>query len=119
MNEMIRVLIVEPHKPPREAEIPNTLEAQQAVVQGYIEYVYDGDCILVINEEGKINGMEGNRRIPGDVLVGPFFIAGDGGDDLCSLTGRQVEAYSARFAQPEDISQDEIEAHTGMRFFCF
>lgn len=119
MNEMIRILIVEPHQPPREAEIPNTLEAQEAVVQGYVEYCYDNGCFIVVNEEGKLNGMEGNRRIPGDVLVGPFFIAGDGGDDLCSLTDQEVEAYSARFAQPEEISQEEIDGHMGISFHVF
>lgn len=36
----------------------------------------NGDgTLLVINEENKLNGMEGNRRIDGDVVCGPFFVA--------------------------------------------
>ena len=57
--------------------------------------------------------MKGNRRIEGDVLAGPFFIAGDDGEKLCSLTDEQLEKYADVFAEPEDISPDEIESHTG------
>lgn len=76
-DDCIRVLVVEPHLTPYESEIENTLEGQQKAVEGLIQYLYNGDgTITVINDESKINGMEGNRRIKGDVLVGPVFIAG-------------------------------------------
>lgn len=45
----MRVLIVEPGKYPREADIEHTLEAEQAVVGGTIEAVYpwrDSACIV-------------------------------------------------------------------------
>lgn len=68
-ENLIRVLYVEPHKAPYAAEIENTLGGQQRAVGGLIEYIYNADdTIIVINEEGKINGMEGNRRMEGDVL---------------------------------------------------
>ena len=41
----------------------------------------------------------------------------DGEGGLMSLTDEQIEKYSERFAQPEDISQDEVEADTG--FICY
>ena len=44
----MKVLIVEPGKYPREADIEHTLEAEQAVVGGTIEAVYpwrDSACI--------------------------------------------------------------------------
>lgn len=107
-DNLIRVLVVEPKRPPYVSEIENTLEGQQRAVEGYIEYLYDDDAIIVCNEEGKLIGMEGCRRIEGDVIVGPFFIAGDGGENLCSLTDEQIEKYSKRFEEAEDISQDEV-----------
>lgn len=113
-DDLIRVLVVEPNRVPYESEIVNTLEGQQKAVEGLIEYLYnDDDTIIVLNEEGKLNGMEGNRRIEGDVLAGPFFIAGDDGEKLCSLTDEQLEKYADVFAEPEDISPDEIESNTG------
>lgn len=45
----MKVLIVEPGKYPREADIEHTLEAEQAVVGGTIEAVYpwrDSACIV-------------------------------------------------------------------------
>lgn len=110
----IKVLMVEPQKAPYVAKIENTLAGQQQAVQGYIQYLYNDDnTILVCNEEGKLNGMQGNRRIDGDVLVGPFFVAGDDGEELRSLTDEEVEKYTARFAEVEDISIEEIEANSG------
>ena len=46
----MKVLIVEPGKYPREADIEHTLEAEQAVVGGTIEAVYpwkDNACIYL------------------------------------------------------------------------
>lgn len=108
-EDLIRILYIEPHKEPCVKEIPNTLEAHQQAVQGRIEYIINDDgTIFVVNEEHKINGMEGNRRIEGDVIAGPFFIVGDAGEDVCSLTDEQIERYTKRFETPEDISELEI-----------
>ena len=57
-----------------------SLEEMQAIVGGYIEIVYlDNGQIMVVNEEGKINGLPLNENasmlvgytdlIMGDVLV--------------------------------------------------
>lgn len=112
-KNLIRVLVVEPSRTPYESEIPNTLEGQQRAVEGRIEYLYNEDqTIIVVNEESKINGSEGNRRIEGDVLCGCFCIAGDTGEELCSLTEEQMKKYAEQFAQPEEIPREEIEEHT-------
>ena len=71
----------------------------------------------VCNEEGKLLGMEGNRRIPGDVLAGPFFVVGDAGETFRSLTEEELERYKKRFAEIEEISPQEVQAATGF-FFC-
>lgn len=120
-DNLIRILVVEPHRRPYESEIPNTLEGKQKAVQGLIEYIGNGDgTLLVINEENKINGMEGNRRIDGDVVCGPFFVAGDTGNGICSLSDEQLAGYAKQFAQPdEDITPEEIGSHVGMSFLTW
>ena len=118
MKEDLRILMVEPQKAPYEASIPHELTAMQQTVGGLIEVVRNGDgTLLVCNEEGKLLGMEGNRRIPGDVLAGPFFVVGDAGETFRSLTEEELERYRERFAEIEDISPQEVQAATGF-FFC-
>ena len=118
MKEDLRILMVEPQKTPYEASVPHELTAMQQAVGGLIEVVRNGDGTLIIcNEEGKLLGMEGNRRIPGDVLAGPFFVVGDAGETFRSLTEEELERYRERFAEIEDISPQEVQAATGF-FFC-
>lgn len=122
MNEenKLRVVMVEPGKPAYETEIENTLEAEQKAVGGYIEVVpLDNEKILICNEEGKLNGMQGNRRIGKDIIAGPFFIVGEDGDEFRSLTDEEVKESLERFAKPEEISQEEVEnaMSAGIMFF--
>ena len=122
MNEenKLRVVMVEPGKPAYETEIDNTLEAEQKAVGGYIEVVPLGDGkLLICNEEGKLNGMQRNRRIGKDIIAGPFFIVGEDGDEFRSLTDKEVKESLKRFAEPEDISQEEVEnaLSAGVMFF--
>ena len=61
----MKVLIVEPGKYPREADIEHTLEAEQAVVGGTIEAVYpwrDSACI-------KKRRVETRLRISGSLVL--------------------------------------------------
>lgn len=77
--QAIKVLIVEPGKEPREAEIENTLSAQQAVVGGMIEAIYpwDDPVGLICNEEGKLMGLPLNRSLEGyDIIAGTSSSAG-------------------------------------------
>lgn len=120
-DNLMRVVYVEPHKAPYVAEIAHTLEAEQrAVGDGLIEPIDndDGTC-LVGNEESKLRGMDGNRRI-GDgstIMAGSFFVCGDAGETFRSLTDEEVTRYMARFAEPEDISPEEVEADSGFIFY--
>ena len=114
-DDLLKIVVVEPGREPYVSEMRRGLKPAQDVVGGYIEHVYNGDgTINVCNEEGKLNGLEGNRRIAGDVLVGTFFVVGDSGDgDYRSLTDEECEEYMERFAEPEEISQEEIDENTG------
>jgi hypothetical protein len=74
----------------------------------------------VCNEEGKLNGMEMNRRLADDIICGPFFVVGDDGEgDFTPLTDRQIADYKERFAQPEQFADYEPNAQPFMRFTTF
>ena len=117
--DCMRVLYVEPGKIPYETEIPNSLEGEQQAVQGLIDIAYlDHNALLVCNDDGKLIGMDGNRVLDnGTIIAGPFFITGDAGEDFCSLTDEQVAHFMQRFMEPEDISQEDVQADTGFIFY--
>ena len=119
---MYRVVYVEPGKPAVEKRIGTKLEDLQAEVGGLIECIYshNDDTIIVANDEAKLIGMEGNRRLGnGSIIAGPFFIIGDGGENFRSLTDAEVSRYIQQYAQPHQISQREVQADTGFTFYCF
>lgn len=116
---LMKIVYVEPHRAPFEAEIPNRLEAEQKAVMGYIEPIYndDGTC-LVGNEEAKLIGMDGNRHLDyGGVLAGPFFICGTTEEEFCGLTDEQVDKYLEKYHEIEEISPEEVQADTGFVFY--
>lgn len=121
IEEKIRILKIEPQKLPYEKIIDNDLEGIQGEVEGLFECVYlDDNCILVCNEEGKLNGMELNRRVGNDIIAGPFFIVGDSMDgEFISLTDEQVEQYTNEFGQIQEFTGEEPEAQPWMEFIGF
>ena len=115
-DNKIRVLKIEPGKMPYEKEMVNDLEGIQAEVGGLFECVYlDDGCIAVVNEEGKLNGMELNRRIGNDIIAGPFFICGDSDDgEFISLTDEQMDVFASKFKDAPVFTGDEPEAQPRM-----
>ena len=96
----MKVLVVEPMKPCEVREIPDTLEAMQQTVDGYIESVSFEREAIVCNEQGKLLGLPYNRPlldegglVPLDILHGTFFIAGISGEQFVSLTDEQIQRY--------------------------
>lgn len=119
MSKIFRVVMVEPHEAPYELNITDQLEDLQETVGGMIEVIGNGDgTLLVCNEESKLMGMDGNRRLNGDVIAGPFFVVGTDGENFRSLTDVEVERYKQRFAEIEDISPEEVQEHMGFTFFA-
>lgn len=119
-DNLMRVVYVEPNKPAYVADVEHTLEAEQKAVGGLIQPVYleDDNTCIICNEEAKLNGMEGNRRF-GDgssIIAGPFFVCGLTEDDFRSLTDEEVTKYMDRFAVPDQITQEEVEADMGFTF---
>lgn len=92
-------------QPCRVQEIPDTLDAMQAVVGGYIEEVtpFNEPVAIVCNEEGKLNGLPYNRPLvdrnglPYDILCGTFFIAGVQGERFVSLTDEQLGRFKSLY----------------------
>lgn len=116
-DNLMRVVYVEPNKPPYVAEVEHTLEGEQRAVKGMIEVVYpdDSEACIICNEEAKLIGMEGNRWL-GDgssIIAGPFFVCGTTEDDFRGLTDEEVTRYMDQFKEPEQISQAQVEADSG------
>ena len=104
----MRVLLVEPGKVPRAAEIGDSLEAMQAVVGGTIQavYLFEEPVALVCHEEGKLLGLPLNRalRLPDagevyDIIAGAFFLcaAPPDSDRFAGLSEEQLARYAQRF----------------------
>ena len=103
-EEPIQFLKIEPGKAPEAVTIPNTLKAMQQMVGGYIEVIPLDDVCLVCNEEGKLMGLPGSRRLGDDIIAGTFFLSGDTPDgDFCSLMPEQIDRWGRHFAQPESL----------------
>lgn len=122
-NKTLHILRVEPGKAPEEKDIGSDLKSLQEKVGGLIECVYlddDSGTILVCNEEGKLGGMEMNRRLGEDIICGPFFLVRDDGEgDFASLSEQQLEQYKEVFGKPEQFAEYEPDAEPHMRFITF
>lgn len=86
---------------PEIVDVQNTLRSLQKEVGGYIETIpapnMDG-AVIICNEEGKLLGLEPNRRaglgsVFDDVIFGDFLIIGTDGEEFCSLTLEQAADY--------------------------
>jgi hypothetical protein len=118
---MLRILVVEPHKEPYIANIPDDYKSFQKIVGGTFECIYpDENTVIFCNDEAKLIGLEGNRKINSDIIAGTFAIAGDNHEgDTISLTDEQIEKYSARFKEPEVYTTEEVEDNCYMTFMSF
>ena len=114
-EKTIKVLKVAPSKIPEVVELKNNLDALQAAVSegadsvGLIEIIPLTDTTsLLCNEEGKLIGLEPNRRIGHDIICGTFYVVGEDREgNLTSLSAKDMEYFKMRFAVPEDISVEE------------
>lgn len=117
-----RMLVIEPHKAPYEMVIPDGLEPLQQAVGGWIEctYPFDDNTYVVGNEEAKLIGLEGNRRINGQIYAGTILIAGDDGEGgTMDLTDEQIQKYTEMFKTPEDITPEEVQNDIWFAFVGF
>ena len=120
----IKVLMVEPGEHPKVVMLKDDLDSLQKAVsigadyQGLIEIVPlgNGDCILC-NEEGKLIGLEGNRRVGRDILVGVFYILSENrSGELISLSEKKMKYYEKLFWEPQTFDREDIEESMYMYF---
>ena len=101
----MKVLVVEPMKPCEAREIPDTLEAMQAIVGGGIEatYPFAEPVAVICNAEGKGLDLPYNRPLmdesglPYDIVCGTFFLARVEGEHFASLTEEQLQKYKVLY----------------------
>ena len=86
MTDEIIVYTKQPGCMYRKKTIPNTLDALQAEVGGFIEPVtIHGtikDIVVICDDEGRLKGYEPNCRIAGVDFVGPIVVCGAEGEEL-------------------------------------
>ena len=108
-NEKLTVVMLEPGKVARTAEIGTSLTDLQKTVGGMIEayYPFEEEVCIVCNEEGKFNGMSPCRAVYDpegqmmDIIFGPCFICDCRGENFGSLSQDQIKRYTEQFKNPE------------------
>ena len=103
-EETIRVVLLEPGKLARVADIDSSLEGMQKTDNGWIEatYPFEEEVCIICNEEGKLNSMPLNRAIRcegqiTDIIAGPCFICSCDKANFGSLTEAQQQKYLKMF----------------------
>ena len=109
LPDKLTVLVVEPMKEPYVKEIDPGLHALQAEVGGDIaaSYPFDDPVGLVLNDEGKLIGLELNRSLRDehgeiyDIVAGTFLVVGLGSESFASLPPDMIQKYTEQFKRPE------------------
>lgn len=93
----IKVVAQNPGEISRIVTVPNTLEALQELVGGYIEpHHICGSLVLVMDEDGRLKGLPENVRcVQYGTIVGPVFITADKDEDFRSLTPEEIQTARA------------------------
>ena len=123
-EKSVKAIKVEPNMRPCVIDLNTDLDSLQKAVsigapdQGLIEFVYLGDNVSVLcNEEGKLIGLEPNRRLGKDILCGVFYVVAENDEgELISLTSAQQKHYSQMFWEPDVIDREEISNTIFFRF---
>ena len=96
-------------KEPYVKEIDPGLHALQAEVGGDIaaSYPFDDPVGLVLNDEGKLIGLDLNRSLRDengeiyDIVAGTFLVVGLGAESFASLPPEMIQKYTEQFKRPE------------------
>ena len=93
MTDELRVIIVPVSGAPYESTISNELKDFQRLVGGHIETVGYGEYLLVVNDEGKLNGMHWSTHIMDayDTFCGQVVITKTRGEWFVSLSDMDVK----------------------------
>ena len=93
----IKLVVQNPGEISRVVTVPNTLEAMQEVIGGYIETVtLPNGLVLVMDEEGRLKGLRENVRcVQFGTIVGRIFITAAEGESFRSLTVDEIQSARA------------------------
>ena len=111
MNEMMTVLYIQVGKKPQVIRIRHMLSEMQRLVGGTISSFtpFDDGSVIILNDTGKIDGLEFNRVVYdengeiADIIAGDFFICYAPPDrpDFSSLPDELIQKYSELFKTPK------------------
>ena len=113
---IVRTLLIEPGKHPKEVYIPNEYKHFSFIVSRDNYYTCEAELLileksigLIRNEEGALLNLKGNRRIGEEIIAGPFFIVGvDDNGYIISLNDEDVNIYKEKFWGIEDYTDAEV-----------
>lgn len=117
-QEKIKVVLLQPGKIAKVAEIDSSYESFKEIVGGGID-IYQLDSRVVIhNRDGKNDGLDFCRAMRDedgrvvDIIAGTCFVCGTNGDEFISLTEEEVAETKKEFKLPERFYSvgDEINA---------
>lgn len=108
----ITVLVVEPGKEPYTKTISRGLKTLKNEVAGHIEVIYpfDDPVAIILNNDGKYQGLARNRGLYDgkgelcDVIAGTFLVIGVKGEDFVSLSEALVAKYMEKYKIPEQAT---------------
>lgn len=103
------VLVVEPLKAAYLKTISGTLKSLQKEVGGLIDatYPFEDRVAIVLNDQGKLNGLMPNRGLYNndgnlyDIIVGTFLVVGLTEESFCSLDEEMAAKYMEKYKTPE------------------
>lgn len=111
MNDMMTVLYIQVGKKPQVIEIKHTLKEMQRLVGGIISAYspFDDGSVMIVNDNGKNEGLEFNRTVRDkkgkviDIIAGDFFIcyAPQDNSELSSLPDELIQKYTEVFKTPQ------------------
>ena len=111
MNEKMKVLYIQVGKKPQIIEIKHTLKEMQRLVGGTISSFtpFDDGSVMIVNDNGKNEGLEFNRTVRDkkgkviDIIAGDFFIcyAPPDNSELSSLPDTLIQKYTEVFKTPQ------------------
>lgn len=111
MNEMMKVLYIQVRKRPQVIRIRHMLSEMQRLVGGTISSFtpFDDGSVMIVNDNGKNEGLEFNRTVRDkkgkviDIIAGDFFIcyAPPDNSELSSLPDELIQKYTEVFKTPQ------------------
>lgn len=107
MKDEIKIYVKEPGEPAVLRTVPNTLEALQKLVGGYIEDVTVAtDLVVICNDGGRLLGMPYNCKFCGYSFVGTVLFVGVDGEDFTDCPDLFTELLTDKVLR-SDMKEDE------------